>query len=212
MSLTKAQLALSAANLDIQNQELMAKNNDLVASCEELHTRSIDFETRSSLILMENERLQQQLHTKRSRARKSRNLVTNSRCFTSGTEPIQRNSHRQAEESNRAAKAAKDAEQVLRRTQQSNTIFTGSLSSKTKSDLQDIANALRLKVDGLKAALLENIRKHLEDNPEQHKTAQFCGLSDCPQKRRASSQDDENQPPTNRPRLGASITHLSAQG
>lgn len=219
MSLTKPQLALVTANLDIRIEELTAKNNDLVKGNEELHTRAINSETRYSLVIIENEGLQQRLHAKQSRTKKSRNLVTNSRCFTSGSglaewtsQEADRQAKDQVKESKRVAKAAKEAEQVLRRAQQSNTIFVGSLSSKNKSDLQDIASALGLKADGLKATLLENIRNHFKQNPEQYKTVQFRGLADCPQKRPASSQNDENQPPTNRPRLEACLTHPPAQG
>ncbi|KAF8999287.1 hypothetical protein BDQ17DRAFT_1193459, partial [Cyathus striatus] len=47
------------------------------------------------------------------------------------------------------------------------TICTGSLGSKTKSELEDIARSLRLSTTGSKAAIEARILKHYGLHPEQ---------------------------------------------
>ena len=54
--------------------------------------------------------------------------------------------------------------------------FTGSLSSKNKPDLQEIAAALDLPEDGTKDALIQRINACFDSNPLLHDRPRFAGL------------------------------------
>ncbi|KAF8064105.1 Rft protein-domain-containing protein [Lyophyllum atratum] len=55
-------------------------------------------------------------------------------------------------------------------------IFTGALMPKKKSELQDIAIALRISDQGTKDEILNRIKKHLELNPDLEEDSSFAGL------------------------------------
>lgn len=54
--------------------------------------------------------------------------------------------------------------------------FTGSLASKNKGDLQEIAGALNLSEDGTKNALILRINSFFDSHPLERETPQFSGL------------------------------------
>ncbi|KIK98016.1 hypothetical protein PAXRUDRAFT_805996 [Paxillus rubicundulus Ve08.2h10] len=55
-------------------------------------------------------------------------------------------------------------------------IFTGSLQSKKKNELQDIAFALQLPIDGTKDDTVTRIWTHLDKNQQLELDSQFMGL------------------------------------
>ena len=74
-------------------------------------------------------------------------------------------------------KAAAAAETSARRiTQGDNVEFKGPLHSHNKEGLQDIAFALRISLDGTKAALVDRINQHLDTHPELNTDSRFVGL------------------------------------
>lgn len=92
--------------------------------------------------------------------------------------------------------------------QEEDTIFTGKLSSKNKSELQDIAWALGLQIlHCTKPDLLLNIKNHFAQHPERRDDPRFCGL--FRRTPRQSLQNDENLPPMTQANLAAGPSNLS---
>jgi hypothetical protein len=69
--------------------------------------------------------------------------------------------------------------------------FVGSLGSKNKADLQEIAGALNLSEDGTKDTLIQRINSFFDSNPLQRDSPQFSGLFRRAL-RRCPGQQDEN--------------------
>ena len=72
--------------------------------------------------------------------------------------------------------------------------FIGSLSSKNKADLQEIAGALSLPKYGTKDALILRINAFFDSNPVQRSSLQFSGLFNR-RAPRQSPQETENPHP-----------------
>jgi SAP domain-containing new25 len=64
--------------------------------------------------------------------------------------------------------------------------FAGALAPKKKSELQDIALALRISDQGTKEDIQTRIKKHLDNNPNLEEDSRFSGLYG--RKRRGSVQ------------------------
>ena len=69
--------------------------------------------------------------------------------------------------------------------------FTGALAPKKKSELQDIALALRISDQGTKEEIQTRIKKHLDNNPNLEEDARFAGLYN---RRRRGSVQPQPQP------------------
>jgi hypothetical protein len=91
---------------------------------------------------------------------------------------------------------AQEMERQQRRIQHPDQPFTGSLTSKNKSDLQEIAAAIELSEDGTKNVLIARINAFFNTNPSLRNTARFVGLFNRISKCRP--QVTEN-PPTSAP-------------
>ena len=76
-------------------------------------------------------------------------------------------------------KAKKKDDLVRRATQGSTMIFSESLSSKNKTELEDIANMLSLTLEGTKAALISRITAYFNDHPQFKEDKHYSGLFDC---------------------------------
>ncbi|KAG2068996.1 hypothetical protein BDR04DRAFT_1102465 [Suillus decipiens] len=55
-------------------------------------------------------------------------------------------------------------------------IYTGQLSGKSKSELEDITTALSLLTEGTKSEILGCIKEHLENTPDLRQDRRFSGL------------------------------------
>jgi hypothetical protein len=87
---------------------------------------------------------------------------------------------------------AKEAErEVLRQQRDPNEPFTGKLSSKSKPDLQDVAQALGLATDGQKKVILARINAYFDENPHLRETSQFEGLFNRSRRRPATQSESE---------------------
>ncbi|GLB43946.1 hypothetical protein LshimejAT787_1501300 [Lyophyllum shimeji] len=92
----------------------------------------------------------------------------------------------------REQRAAKEAEREEQRRQRDpNAPFTGALTSKTKADLQDIAQALGLTTDGQKKDLLARINAHFEANPSLREDTRFECIFNRARRRAAAQTEDE---------------------
>ncbi|KAJ8587016.1 hypothetical protein M405DRAFT_906790, partial [Rhizopogon salebrosus TDB-379] len=92
--------------------------------------------------------------------------------------------------------------------------FTGSLSTKNRDDLIDIAGAFQISALGTKRKLLNAIREHFESHPELKDDEHFSGLftgRTRGQKRSFNEgpldENDQNAPPATRPRLEIIPSH-----
>ena len=54
--------------------------------------------------------------------------------------------------------------------------FFGALTARSKPDLQDVAQALGISIEGSKKILLEHINNHFEANPDLHSSLRYEGL------------------------------------
>ncbi|ETW86154.1 hypothetical protein HETIRDRAFT_407879 [Heterobasidion irregulare TC 32-1] len=59
------------------------------------------------------------------------------------------------------------------------TVFSGSLGTKAKAQLRDIASALGLPVEGTKKVVVERIQAHLDATPALADHPRFAGLRAC---------------------------------
>jgi catalase len=118
------------------------------------------------------------------RASKRRKLNVEARALTSA-EGMKLAAEKDAE---RIAKAQKKKESERRRKEKEvardqqrqarppDQPFSGSLASKNKGDLQEIAAALNLSEDGTKDALVLRINAYFDSNPLERETPRFSGL------------------------------------
>ncbi|KAH7869071.1 uncharacterized protein C8R40DRAFT_1026638, partial [Lentinula edodes] len=119
-----------------------------------------------------------------NRASKRPKLNVDARCLTSreGMELAEKqHNEREAEVQKKneaqAARDAKDAErQEIRRTMGPTTVFTGSLNSKLKDDLKDIAFVLGLSLEGNKDELILSIKSHFGSHPNLSEDPRYRGL------------------------------------
>jgi len=93
--------------------------------------------------------------------------------------------------------------------------FTGSLSSKSKPDLQEIAGVLSLPEDGTKEVLVRRINTFFDSHPRLRDSDRFTGLFNRATRRRADTNDAaqtqtfNNLPPIpSAPQASGSASHL----
>lgn len=72
-------------------------------------------------------------------------------------------------------KAAAERE-IQRNIQATSGKFSGALSTKSKPDLQDIAAAFHISIDGSKQTIADRISKHMDSHPELNDDDRFTGL------------------------------------
>ena len=93
----------------------------------------------------------------------------------------------------RAKKDAMEKENLIRCTTISmQMVFTGSLSSKNKTELQDLASVLKLSIAGTKVKLQQHIEDEFNKHPELKDEAQFSGLFRQLHKQSATTNNDTN--------------------
>ena len=81
-----------------------------------------------------------------------------------------------------------------RQAQDPDAPFTGSLASKNKPDLQEIAAALNLSEDGTKDALTQRINVFFNSNPLLHDEPRFSGLFHHALQRCTQTNDQNDHP------------------
>ena len=104
------------------------------------------------------------------------------------------------------------ARQTRRQQMGESEIFSGSLSSKKKADLQDIAHALHLPMDKTNAELIASIGDHLKTHPELQDNPRFTGLFLRRGQKRSAPENDENEPPPIRRRIELSTSTMPVAG
>lgn len=81
---------------------------------------------------------------------------------------------------------------VRRAIQGSAMVFSGSLSSKNKTDLEDLASALSLSIEGTKAVLVSRITTYFDDHPRFKEDDRYSGLFERTRGRKRNAPHDEN--------------------
>jgi len=143
--------------------------------------------------------LKRKLYARENKARKRPKLKTDARCLTSGEGrrlAMEHETAKAAEQQKKTAarerRAAQDAErEQQRRERDPKQAFSGSLSSKNKPDLQDVAHALQLDIAGTKKDLVDRITAHFNAHPEKKTEAQYEGIFNS----RRRPRNDDNVPP-----------------
>ena len=180
-------------------------------------------ETHAVLVQCQNSILHHQLNMKTSSKEKSScHIYTKSHVVTSEegrAEAVAQQAELLAKEKEaedkRTQKAAAAAESQARRVAQGDNIgFKGSLLSRNKDALKDIAHALNISLDGTKNELNDRISEHLAIHPELKADKHFTGLyitRTRGQKRPLDKTQptDVAPPPSQRPRL-ANISNGSS--
>lgn len=132
----------------------------------------------------------------------SRRIHTKSRVVTNdlGLEEVAEDFEKQQEKKRKAAekqarKAAKQKEDLVRRAVQGSTrVFTGSLSSKNKTELEDVSDALGLDISGTKAVLVTRITGYFNEHPRFKEDPRYSGLFERSRgRKRPAPIDSENQ-------------------
>jgi len=95
-----------------------------------------------------------------------------------------------------ARKAAKQKEDIVRCAVEGSTrIFTGSLSSKNKTELEDITDALRLDISGTKPVpVVTRISTYFNEHPHFKEDPRYSGLFEHSRGCKRPAPVDKNQP------------------
>jgi hypothetical protein len=96
-------------------------------------------------------------------------------------------------EAERIRKEKEVARDQQRRARHPDEPFVGSLASKIKADLQEIAGALSLSEDGTKDALIQRINSFFESNPSHRNSPRFSGLF-CRVQKRGPQETEDTHP------------------
>ncbi|KAF8981500.1 hypothetical protein BDQ17DRAFT_1416163 [Cyathus striatus] len=198
---------LKPVDCEASRKELLARIKELQAAVGILRSERNQAFNHAVILAREHSDLAEQVNSKANK-KKRKGVRANAELLTS-TEARQRRDEQRAEEE---AKAQKKAETVARREERQHQVeerraqmgvhhvFSGSLSSKNKDDLQDIATALSLSKEGKKSEILTRIQAYFDTNPDTKALPRFAGLFN----RRATghvaassrNNQDQNPPPT----------------
>jgi hypothetical protein len=161
-------------------QTLLEENRILRERAEHAEYERDFAEAHCTLMGREFAKLHYQLNSKNDKGgRQSIGLNTQARCLTDaeglaawGLERAKRAEKAREKDERHTRKVAKEAELAAQRAAIGDTaVFSGSLASKNKPDLQDIARALSLSEDSTKQALVDRINASLTSQPELQSTS-----------------------------------------
>jgi hypothetical protein len=178
-------LSQAYSGLSQQITELRSENSMLKAHCAIAGTEIQD--------------LKRRLNTKENRHQKRRKLNVDARWLNSDEglrlaeeQEALRAAEEQKKHEAREQRVAKEAErEEQRRHRDPNAPFTGALTSKTRADLQDIAQVLGLATDGQKKDILARINAHFDANPILRDDSRFEGIFNRTRRRITMQTEDE---------------------
>ena len=184
---------------------LQVENAELQARVTRLESRIEIAEAHAKLAFTEIHAIKRKLNAKSNKANKRRKLNVDARWLNSdeGLRMAQeQEAARVAEEERRRGmreqRSAKQAEREEQRRQRDpDAPFSGALATKTKADLQDIAQVLKLTLDGQRKDLLARINAHFDSQPHLREDPRFEGIFNRLHRRlrAAATPNDENHPP-----------------
>jgi hypothetical protein len=128
----------------------------------------------------------------------SRRIHTSSRITTNeqGLKEVEEERQKKQEKMQRESEkqlqkeAKRKADIVHRATQGSSRIFSGSLSSKNKTELEDVADALSLSLEGTKVTLIARISAYFDEHPRFKEDQRFSGLFERSRGRKRAPHDE----------------------
>ena len=158
--------------------------SDLSQQISELRSENLTLKAHCAIAGTEIQDLKWRLNTKENRPKKRRKLNVDARWLNSDEGlrlAEEQEALRMAEEQKKCkAREQRVAKEVEREEQRwlrdPNAPFTGALTSKTKADLQDIAQVLGLTTDGQKKDILARITVYFDTNPAMRDDARFEGI------------------------------------
>ena len=138
---------------------------------------------------------QAKLNQVSSRIHTKSRVVTNDQGLEEAKEHWEKkNEKKQKAAEKQARKAAKEKEDLVRRAVQGSTrVFIGSLSSKNKTELEDIGDALALDISGTKSILVARINEYFDEHPRFKEDPRFSGIFERSRGRKRPAPVDENQ-------------------
>ena len=139
--------------------------SDLSQQYMELRSENLALKARCAIAETETRDLKRRLNTKKNKPQKRRKLNVKGLGLAKEREAL-RMAEEQKKREARAQRVARRAEREEQgRQRDPNAPFPGALTSKTKADLQDIAQILGLTTDGQKKDILTRINAHFDANP-----------------------------------------------
>ena len=181
-----------------QLDTLLQASNGLSQQITELHSENSMLKAHCAIAGTQIQELKQQLNTKENRPQKRRKLNVDARWLNSDEglrlaeeQEALRVAGDQKKREAREQRTAKEVEREEQRLQRDPTApFAGALTSKTKADLQDIAQVLGLATDGQKKDILARINTRFDANPVLRDDLRFEGMFNQTRKRPAMQTED----------------------
>ncbi len=177
--------ALSSESNPVQAQlnTLSQAYSDLSHQIAELHSENSTLKAHCAIAGTEIQDLKRRLNAKGNKSQKRRKLNVEARWLNSDEglrlaeeQEALRVAQEQKKNEAREQRAAKEAERDEQRRQRDpNAPFTGllTMTSKTRADLQDIAQVLKLSTDGQKKDILARINAYFDANPAMRDDSRF---------------------------------------
>ena len=188
----------SSNQVQAQLDTLSQAYSHLSQQITELHSENSKLKAHCTIAGTEIQDLKRRLNAKENRSQKRRKLNVDARWLNSDEglrlaeeQEALRMAEEQKKREAREQRVAKEAEREEQRRQRDpNAPFTGALTSKTKADLQDIAQVLGLTTDGQKKDILARINTHFDANPILRDDSRFEGIFNRTRRRPAMQTED----------------------
>lgn len=190
----------SSNPVQVQLNALSQAYSHLSQQITELHSENSTLKAHCAIAGTEIQDLKRRLNVKENRPQKRRKLNVDARWLNSDEglrlaeeQEALRIAEEQKKREAREQREAKEAEREEQRRQRDpNAPFTGALTSKTKADLQDIAQILGLTIDGQKKEVLARINSHFDANPVLREDSRFEGIFNRTRRRPAMQTEPED--------------------
>jgi hypothetical protein len=199
-------ITVSSAGSKKDQQAQIAK---LISQNEALASRVTFLEAHCALAVSEIRDLKWRMNARNTKTKKKKKLNVLARCLNSD-EGLDACDQRDEEDRQKQARKEESAARKLAKEQERERAraargpveaYMGSLASKSKPDLQEIAEALALPKDGTKQDLQTRINAHFDAHPRFKEDPKYIGLfiRTRGQKRPAQAiSNDQNSPPDER--------------
>lgn len=178
---------LCDANAQIEKLDATVEKRDatiesLKKQVKEANSSAQEMRVHAIFSQREYEKLQKKISTSTKKKKRRFNPKATTLTKGEGLQIVKEVERRKQEKKDKEAARKEQSEQRAKERETARTAaaasgtFFGALSSKSKPDLEDIAAALGLPFDSMKAELTRTIRDHLDHHPELADNERFLGL------------------------------------